>query len=163
MTATARPRHLIRAAAHIPAPAPQVYRIIANYHSGHPRILPKQFSGLTVERGGVGDGTVIRFTMTVLGKTETLRAEITEPEPGRVLVERNVLGNDAETRFIVEPGATGRDCQVIFETTISVRTGIAGAIEKFMLTRILTAIYAEELKLLASAATADAVEVDAKE
>ena len=40
---------------------------------------------IIVEEGGVGAGTRIRFTMTVLGKTVTLRADVTEPVPGRVL------------------------------------------------------------------------------
>jgi hypothetical protein len=31
-----------------------VYDTIADYHIGHPRILPRHFSGLTVEEGGIG-------------------------------------------------------------------------------------------------------------
>jgi hypothetical protein len=47
------------ASAHIAAAPAQVYAIIANYREGHPRILPKEFSGLTVEQGGIGAGTII--------------------------------------------------------------------------------------------------------
>jgi hypothetical protein len=72
-------RHIISASAIIPARRERVYSLIANYRDGHPRILPKQFSNLTVEQGGMGAGTVIRFQMSILGKTQAFRAAITEP------------------------------------------------------------------------------------
>ena len=83
--------------------APQkVYAIIADYHNGHPRILPKPyFVALEVEEGGYGAGTVIRFQMKVMGRLQTFRAEISEPEPGRVLVERD-LDTGTTTTFIVD-------------------------------------------------------------
>src|ERR1700728_1331783 len=87
-------KYVVSASAVVPARRERVYSLIANYNDGHPRILPKQFSNLTVEQGGVGAGTVIRFQMSVLGKKETLRAAITEPEPGRVLVETYLDGKD---------------------------------------------------------------------
>ena len=89
--------------------APQrIDGIIADYHHGHPRILPKQFRRLTVEKGGTGAGTVIRFEVRVLGQTQTFRAVVTEPEPGRVLVERNVEPNDSVTTFTVDPTRRSR-------------------------------------------------------
>ncbi len=60
-------KHIISASATIPARRERVYSLIANYNDGHPRILPRQFSGLIVERGGVGAGTIIRFQMSVFG------------------------------------------------------------------------------------------------
>ena len=72
----------------IDAPAAKVYGILADYRVGHPSILPEQYFGpLVVEAGGEGEGTVIRFTMKAMGKEHTVRARITEPEPGRVLHE----------------------------------------------------------------------------
>jgi hypothetical protein len=76
-----------------------VYSVIADYHHGHPRILPKQFTGLSVEKGGVGEGTVIRFSMRVFGRRFEFRGFVSEPEPGRVLVERNVGENESVTSF----------------------------------------------------------------
>ncbi len=72
------------------APADRVYAIIADYRNGHPHILPKQFRNLTVEQGGVGAGTIIRFEVRVFGQTQHFRAVVSEPEPGRVLVEENL-------------------------------------------------------------------------
>ena len=60
----------------------RVYDAIANYHTTHPRIVPKQFSDLTVVKGGVGAGTEITFNVTVLGQKTKFRAVVSEPEPG---------------------------------------------------------------------------------
>jgi hypothetical protein len=46
-------KHVISVSAVIPARRECVYALIANYQDGHPRILPKQFSNLVVEQGGV--------------------------------------------------------------------------------------------------------------
>ena len=61
-----------------------------------------------MEQGGIGAGTVIRFQMSALGQKRTLRAEITEPEPGRVLVETYLDSNGAVTTFTVDPGRLRR-------------------------------------------------------
>src|SRR3954470_15498093 len=84
------------------APADRVYELIANYRTGHPRIVPpKYFQNLIVERGGRGAGTVIAYDMKLFGKVRTSRASITEPEPGRVLVE-TVEDQGIVTTFTVE-------------------------------------------------------------
>ena len=148
MSATAQPTITLTAKKRLNAPPRRVYDTIANYRTGHPRILPKEFSGLTVEQGGVGDGTVIRYQITVYGRTETIRAVITEPEPGRVLMERNIAGNDACSTFVIEPGATARESIATIQTEISVRRGLAGTIEGFLIKRALARLYEEELRLL---------------
>jgi len=52
----------------VAAPAPIVYGLIADYHQGHPSILPpKYFQNLQVEEGGVGAGTRISFQMQSFG------------------------------------------------------------------------------------------------
>ena len=134
------------------APPRRVYDTIANYHIGHPRILPKQFRNLRVEKGGVGAGTVITFQVKVFGRTDSYRAEVTEPDPGRVLVERNVEGMASVTTFTVEPGASADEAIVTITTEVRGRGGWAGAIERFMIERALRPMYAEELRLLEAAA-----------
>ena len=142
----------ITMSAYIKAPAEHVYAILANYYDGHPTILPRQyFSDLQVEQGGIGAGTVIRFQMHVLGKTQTFRAAIAEPEPGRVLVETN-LPAGAVTTFTVDPRAEGRHTQVTIITELETRDGILGLLERFLTTVTLRRIYAQELGLLAARA-----------
>jgi hypothetical protein len=98
----------IAASALIQAPAQQVYAIIADYRNGHPRILPKPyFVSLTVEQGGVGAGTMVTFQMKVMGSWQTFHAVITEPEPGRVLVETDSSAGTVTT-FTVDPRDNGQ-------------------------------------------------------
>jgi hypothetical protein len=146
-------RHVISASAVIPARRERVYALIANYHEGHPRIVPRQISGLVVEQGGVGAGTVIRFQMSVLGKKQTFRAAITEPEPGRVLVETDLDTNGAVTTFTVDPGTAPANSRVTISTVLAVRSGFPGLVEKQMATLLLRPMYKKELENLARVAT----------
>ena len=142
--------HTVSAAASIDAAPQRVYALLADYREGHPGILPAQFSDLVVEQGGTGAGTVIRFRMRSMGKTQNFRAAVTEPEPGRVLAESYLDGNGAVTTFTVDPIREGTVSQVTISTTLPLHTGIRGAIERFFATRYLRPIYQRELQLLAA-------------
>jgi hypothetical protein len=145
--------HVISAAALIPARRERVYALLANYRDGHPRILPAQFSGLVVEQGGVGEGTVIRFQMSVLGKKQNFRAAISEPEPGRVLVETFLEPAGTVTTFTVDPGSAPADCHVTISTEIRTRKGFLGIVDKVFSRLLLRPIYGKELANLARVAT----------
>ena len=153
MTNNKHERHVVSASAVIPARRERVYSLIANYNDGHPRILPKQFTSLVVEQGGVGAGTVIRFQMSLFGRRQTFRAAITEPEPGRVLVETDLNGNGAVTTFTVNPGGAPADSHVTISTELPVRGGFLGKIERTATTMLLRPIYLKELENLARVAT----------
>jgi hypothetical protein len=141
----------VEASARVAAPAEVVYNIIADYRKGHPQILPRQyFEWLEVEQGGRGEGTVIRFQMRVLGQTRVLRAVVTEPEPGRVLVETDTGGDGPVTTFIVEP--EGSDSHVTFSTAMTSARGPLGVLERFVLRRVLRRVYRCELEQLARVA-----------
>lgn len=137
----------VKASARMAAPADVVYGIIADYRHGHPHILPKQyFEWLEVEQGGRGEGTVIRFQMRVLGQMRVLRAVVTEPEPGRILVETDTSGAGPVTTFTVEPEESGS--RVTFSTELTSAGGPLGLLERFVLKRILRRIFARELEQL---------------
>jgi len=146
-------KHIVSASAIIPARRERVYSLLANYRDGHPRILPKQFSGLVVEEGGIGSGTVIRFQMTLLGKKQNFHAAVTEPEPGRVLVESYTDPEGTITTFTVEAGNAPADSKVTISTKLPVRSGILGSVEKMFATLLLQPIYRRELENLARVAT----------
>ena len=142
-----RKTYTIMATAPVEAPANVVYSILADYQDGHPHILPrKYFTSLTVERGGVGDGTVIRFGMRAFGKTRESRAAVTEPEPGRVLVETVLDGAEVVTTFVVEPEA-GRS-RVTIMTEMGSAGGLRGALERLVTRSFLKRVYAAELEQL---------------
>jgi hypothetical protein len=146
-------KHIVSASAIIPARRERVYSLLANYRDGHPRILPKQFSGLVVEEGGMGSGTVIRFQMTLLGKKQNFRAAVTEPEPGRILVETYFDSAGTITTFTVDPGTAPADSNVTIATELPVRSGFRGSLEKMFATLLLRPIYKKELENLARVAT----------
>ena len=128
----------------IAAPADRVYRIIADYGKHHPHILPPEITDLVVEEGGVGAGTIIRYRITMAGRTRDDRSRIEEPEPGRVLVERDVDG-DLATTFTVTPAGSGAHVRIETAWTSS---GVRGFIEKLVAPRMLQRIYIEELDRL---------------
>jgi hypothetical protein len=149
---TTRKKHAISAAANIFAPPADVYSIIANYRDEHRHILPPQFSDLTVDEGGIGAGTIIRFKMRLLGSKQKFRAAVTEPEPGRVLVETDLDNNNAVTTFTVDSGSAPGQCHVTISTDLPVRNGLLGNIERFLSKKLLLPIYIRELELLAARA-----------
>ena len=100
----------------IHAPPKIVYGILADYRRGHPSILPRRgFLSLDVEEGGIGAGTVFRLRMKVIGVTRAMRARVTEPIPGQVLVETDESAG-IRTTFDVRPDGTGQDARVTIRT-----------------------------------------------
>lgn len=145
----------IRATRLVAAPPGRVYSILADYRTGHPRILPPAFVSLTVEEGGRGAGTVIRFGMKSFGTVRWVRATVEEPEPGRVLLER-VEANSLQTTFTVDPGEPGHS-HVTIETSWTPR-GAGALLERLLAPTFLKRVYAEELGNLEKVATEDAEE-----
>lgn len=140
------------ASADIDAPAERVYGIIADYANDHPRILPRPpFGSLVVERGGVGAGTVVAFSLKVMGRERALRARVDEPEPGRVLTETD-LATGVVTTFTVEALPNDRS-RVKIATVGPLGSGVLAGLERFMTVSFLERTYRQELALLQAFAT----------
>ncbi len=132
------------------APADMVYRILADYRNGHPAILPKAyFKELSVEGGGTGAGTIFRLTMNSMGAILEFRQIVSEPEPGRVLVESEVDG-DVVTTFTVDPRSPGERSHVMIQTDKVKRPRLIGRIEALPIPGLLRRIYRAELDQLAA-------------
>lgn len=148
---------IVSASKIIDAPADALYRIIADYQSGHPRILPKSyFPYLEVEKGGYGEGTIIRFQMRLLGLPQNFRSLITEPDPGCTLLETD-LDSHTSTSFTVW-SLGNRDHARVTIMTVLTRLGL---IEGFFAKLFLTKVYRQELELLAKFATRSSESVQA--
>lgn len=128
----------------IDAPADVVYHCISDYQAHHRPggFLPPAFSDFQIERGGVGAGTIMSFTVTLGGRTRRMTHQVCEPEPGRVLVE----GSSRErTIFTVEPD--GDQCRVRIETVI-VAGGLDGLLTRLLGRRLMLPLFADELERL---------------
>jgi hypothetical protein len=90
------------------APAPAVYGYIADMRNHHPHFLPAAFSDFAVESGGVGAGTMTRFKVAAGGRTRECRMQVAEPEPGRVLTERDTSSSLVTTFTVTAEGAASR-------------------------------------------------------
>jgi hypothetical protein len=132
----------------IPAPPDVVYRTLADYRTEHPRILPKPyFASLIVEEGGVGAGTVFRAEMQVLGAKQTMRMTVSEPEPGRVLIETDPEAG-ITTTFTVTPLMDGTICALRIASVWRPAPGLRGLGQRLLNPPISRYIYNKELRLI---------------
>jgi uncharacterized protein YndB with AHSA1/START domain len=126
----------------IDAPAPAVYSYIADHREHHPNFLPPQFSDFKIESGGVGAGTIVTFKTTAGGRTRAYRMEVQEPEPGRVMVERDTNSSMVTTWTVTPEGDHSR---VHLETEWEGAGGIGGFFERTFAPRVMRGIYNDEL------------------
>ena len=134
------------------APADVVYHCISDYREHHRPggFLPPHFSSFQIERGGVGAGTVMRFNVSLGGRTRRMTHEVHEPEPGRVLIEG---GPHERTTFTVDP--VGAGCRVRIDTVI-VGSGLDGLLTRLAAPLLMPRLFADELERLERHAQAHA-------
>lgn len=126
-----------------------IYGIIADYRNSHPQILPKpEFAEMVVEQGGTGAGTVIRITTQVMGRKQSMRLSVSEPEPGRVIQEEDAT---VVTTFTVAPLDGDSRSQVTIASTWR-KPGFAGWVERRVNPLVTRGLYRRELALLAAEA-----------
>src|SRR5687768_10589410 len=122
-----------------------VYAVFRDYRVSHPAILPKPyFEYLTVEEGGLGAGTKFTAGMNILGTKSTFSATVSEPEPGRMILEKD----DEErlkTYFIMDPVENGQKTLVTLRTIAQTSPGFKGIIERLTMPSLLRMIYKKEL------------------
>lgn len=139
----------VKAEAVLEASAEEVYATIADYRQGHSNILPKELYDVQVEQGGSGAGTIFRFKMRVLGAEQSFYQRVSEPEPGRVLVEQDIDSpQQVTTTFKVTPLEPGQQSHVEISTTMRTSPGMRGLLERILVPMINPRIYQKELKLL---------------
>ncbi len=141
-------RICVAAEAIIAAQPEVIYEIFVDYHAKHGRILPAEFRDLEVEAGGHGAGTIVRFRTRVAGVERSYRMIVSEPEPGRVLMESDTLST-LVTTFTVIPTQDGQQAHVQIMTELDTSPGLSGLLERALLPSIMQRVYKKELRLLA--------------
>jgi len=137
----------------IDAPAEVVYGYLADMRTHHPRFLPPAFTDFAVESGGIGAGTVVTYTVNAGGRHRPCRMAVTEPDPGRVLVESDTASS-LTTTFTVVPA--GNAALVKISTSWNGAQGVGGFFERLFAPRALQQIYADALDRLQTYAQAPA-------
>jgi hypothetical protein len=129
----------------------EVYDFLSDYRTRHPSILPPEnFLDYQVEAGGKGAGTIIRMRMHAGGRDRPYRMEVSEPEPGRLLAERDMTSS-LVTTFGLTPVADGSQTLVRISTEWVGGGGIGGFFERTFAPGVLRSVYTQELNLLAAA------------
>jgi uncharacterized protein YndB with AHSA1/START domain len=142
-------RYRVQSSRAIAAPPGRVYAVLADYRHHHQQILPPEyFRKLEVIAGGTGAGTRTRVEMRILGTKRVFEHVITEPEPGRVLVESDPDGSNATT-FTVDPADNGASTHLTISTELVARPGLYGVLERKLSGLMLRRVYRKEMDRLA--------------
>lgn len=132
----------------INASAKDIYAVLVDYQNSHPQILPKQyFKSLKVLKGGQGAGTEFEADLKVNGLKMTFRMLVSEPEPGRVIMESDTLSSTVTT-FTVMPTDTTNQALVKIASEWDMKPGLAGLIDRLFTPGVMRGIYKKELKQL---------------
>jgi hypothetical protein len=137
------------ASAEIEASAEEIYAVFSDYEVAHKAILPKPyFAEMVVLAGGQGAGTVVDVHLEVFGSKKTYHLTVTEPKPGRLLVETDYKTGE-RTHFIMEPLPNG-NTMVTLDSKFKTSTGFAGLIERLITPPVTRYIFKKELENLAA-------------
>jgi hypothetical protein len=129
------------------APPDVVYRYLSDMRNHHPHFLPPAFTDFQVVAGGIGEGTVVTFQLTAGGRRREFRQTLTEPEPGRRMVETDA-NSSSVTTFVVDPVDGGRSSKVTISTQWNGAGGIGGFFERMFAPRVMRGIYVDEIRRL---------------
>ncbi len=137
------------ASAVIDARPEELYAVVSDYHVGHPAILPKPyFTELTVEKGGQGEGTIIRTRLKAFGREFSFHQVVTEPEPGRLLVETD-MDTGQFSSFTFEPLNGGKQTRVTIIAENPASPGFTGFLERLTQPAFNRRLFQQELRNLA--------------
>src|SRR5262245_44744546 len=129
----------------IDAPPEVLYGIVSDYRVGHPAILPKPyFTELTVEKGGVGAGTLLMTRLKTWGQEFSYHQLVSEPEPGRVIVETDV-DTGQYSSFTFDPLDGGTQTRVTIFSEFPASPGLKGFVERLTLPSFARKLYTQEL------------------
>jgi hypothetical protein len=131
----------------VAAPPDVVYRYLSDMQNHHPHFLPPAFSDFQVVAGGIGEGTVVTFQFAAGGRRRDFRQTVTEPEPGRRMVETDA-NSSSVTTFTVDPVDGGKSSKVTISTQWNGAQGIGGFFERMFAPRVMRGIYTDQIPRL---------------
>lgn len=132
----------------IEAPAQEVYAALIDYQNKRPSLLTPNFLDYAVEKGGVGEGTVVSYRLQAGGRERPYRMQVTEPAKGQTLMEKD-LNSSLSTTWTLTPMQGGRATKVQVTTSWEGSSGMGGFFERTFAPMGLRRIYNQMLSQLA--------------
>jgi uncharacterized membrane protein len=132
----------------IPASPQEVYSALIDYQEKRPSILTPNFLDYSVEQGGTGDGTLIRYRLQAGGRERAYRMRVAESIKGQTLTEKDT-NSSLTTTWTVLPLDEGQKSLVYLETEWEGGSGVGGFFEKTFAPLGLQSIYNAMLTQLA--------------
>ena len=128
----------------------EIYAVLSDYRVAHPAILPKPpFTELTVEKGGQGAGTVVMSRVKVFGREMSYHQVVSEPEPGRVLMEKD-MDTGQYSSFTLDPLNGGKQTRVTIFCERPLEPGLMGIMQKLTQAQYMRGLFKRELDNLAN-------------
>jgi hypothetical protein len=138
----------VEATAIIDARPQDVYAVVADYREAHRAIMPRPyFVEMNIEKGGIGAGTEYRLRMNIFGKDYHYHHRVTEPEPGRVMVETDIETGQF-SKFVIDPVNGGKQSRVTIVAEYPASPGFVGFMERLMNPPVSRRIFNKELQNL---------------
>ncbi|HET9920748.1 MAG TPA: SRPBCC family protein [Ktedonobacteraceae bacterium] len=138
------------ASAVIDARPEEIYAVLVDYRDTHPRIVPAGYLyNLKVEEGGYGAGTIFTYSTRIFGIENPARAVVSEPEPGRVLME-TVSPMNFVTTFTMTPIANGQQTHLTIATAWPPARNLRERLEHVIYPLVMKPMYTKELALIAA-------------
>lgn len=125
-----------------------VYNAIKDYQTTRPQILTPNYLNYKVEKGGVGDGTVISYHLHAAGRERPYHINVMESKRGTEITERDT-GSSLVTTWTVKPVNGGEQTKVRIATEWQGSGGVGGFFERTFAPLGLQSIYNKILVLLA--------------
>ena len=131
----------------IQARAADVYNVIADYEVGHQAILPRPpFDEMIIKKGSFGAGTEIVLHMSGMGLKYTYHQRVSEPEPGRIILETEI-NTGQWTQFTVDP-IDANTSRVTIKSYMPMKNTVRGFIESLTFPLSVPPVFKKELNLL---------------
>jgi hypothetical protein len=90
----------------IPYESDAVYRCLADFERGQPRLLPEAVRDYVVQAGGTGEGTLVSCAMTIRGRQRNFQFWIAEPIRTRTITAFDHNSHLTLTWFLRAEGST---------------------------------------------------------
>lgn len=126
----------------------QVYEILTDYQERRPQMLTPNFLDYSVEHGGYGNDTIIRYRLRAARRERSYQMHVDETVRGKIITERDA-NSSLVTTWALSPLKDGKQTKVQIVSEWEGRGGIKGFMERIFAPLGLSRIYDRMLSRLA--------------